>query len=432
MTLADFADSAARSKASSSKERCDVVGIEVLDAASSPFPDGGLRAWLVVCGAVCTAFSTFGFVNAWGVFQAYYETNTLRDSSSSHIAWIGSLQYALIFLPAIPIGRIFDLGWFRLPFAVGSAALVISTFLIGQCTQYWHFLVTHGILVGISCGMCYGSVIGLIGNWFQKKRGLALAISTLGTSIGGTVFPILARVLIPRVGFPWTMRIIGFVICFTLGIANLTLRRRIPVKNIEGGLFNLRGFRSYPFTIYCIATLAAFLGVYTLLTFIDSSAISVGVSADFSFYLVSIANASTGIGRILTALVVDKTGAVNIIVPMTLATTLTTYLWPLAHTRNTLIAVAALYGFTSGAYVSVFPMPLYELGNIEDVGRRAGMALTFAAVGGLAGPPISGAIYTATGGFPAVGYYAGTVMLMSCSMMLVARHLVLKKFWGRF
>ncbi|KIM86442.1 hypothetical protein PILCRDRAFT_326420 [Piloderma croceum F 1598] len=56
------------------------------------YPDGGLRAWLVVFGTVCDTFSTFGYVNAWGAFQAYYEETLLKDSSPSNIAWIGSIQ----------------------------------------------------------------------------------------------------------------------------------------------------------------------------------------------------------------------------------------------------------------------------------------------------------------------------------------------------
>ncbi len=60
--------------------------------------------------------------------------------------------------------------------------------------------------------------------------------------------------------------------------------------------------------------------------------------------------------------------------------------------------------FSSGAYVSSFLIPVFELGEISDVGRRTGMTMSIAAV---AGPPISGAIYTATGGFEAMGYYAG-------------------------
>jgi len=38
------------------------------------------------------------------------------------------------------------------------------------------------------------------------------------------------------------------------------------------------------------------------------------------------------------------------------------------------------------------------------------MALTCMALGAIAGPPISGAIADATGGFKAVGYYAGIVL----------------------
>jgi len=35
--------------------------------------------------AMCNTFSTFGFVNAWGVFQAYYEITLLKDSSPSNM-----------------------------------------------------------------------------------------------------------------------------------------------------------------------------------------------------------------------------------------------------------------------------------------------------------------------------------------------------------
>lgn len=48
-----------------------------------------------------------------------------------------------------------------------------------------------------------------------------------------------------------------------------------------------------------------------------------------------------------------------------------------------------------------------DFGETADVGRRIGMMMSFLSIGALAGPPISGAINTATGGFEAVGYYAG-------------------------
>lgn len=51
-----------------------------------------------------------------------------------------------------------------------------------------------------------------------------------------------------------------------------------------------------------------------------------------------------------------------------------------------------------------------EMGSVTDIGRRTGMCMSILALGALAGPPISGAINTATGGFKAVGYYAGVYM----------------------
>lgn len=56
------------------------------------FPDGGLRAWLVVLGGFCSLFCTFGLVNCVGVFQEYYLRGPLRDYSASTVSWITSLQ----------------------------------------------------------------------------------------------------------------------------------------------------------------------------------------------------------------------------------------------------------------------------------------------------------------------------------------------------
>ena len=87
-----------------------------------------------------------------------------------------------------------------------------------------------------------------------------------------------------------------------------------------------------------------------------------------------------------------------------------TYVWPFATTKESLIAIGIIYGFCSGAYVSLLVVPIVMMGDMHDAGRRTGMALTCMALGAIAGPPISGAIVDVTGGFKAVGYYAGIVL----------------------
>jgi len=61
-----------------------------IDPAS--FPDGGAKAWLAVAGASACLFVSFGWVNCVGVFQEYYQTNQLKEYSTSEVAWIPALQ----------------------------------------------------------------------------------------------------------------------------------------------------------------------------------------------------------------------------------------------------------------------------------------------------------------------------------------------------
>ena len=72
------------------------------------FPEGGLRAWLVAAGTAGILFCTLGYSNSFGVFQAYYIRNQLKDHSPDDISWIGSLQVFLVFALGLAGGPIFD------------------------------------------------------------------------------------------------------------------------------------------------------------------------------------------------------------------------------------------------------------------------------------------------------------------------------------
>ena len=148
-------------------------------------------------------------------------------------------------------------------------------------------------------------------------------------------------------------------------------------------------------------------------TYIDLSATAVGISSEFSFYLVSFANAGSGLGRILSGVFANKLGPLTVIAPLTLLCAIVTYVWPFATTKESLVAIAVIYGLCSGAYLSLGSLPVVMMGDMHDAGRRTGTALTAIALGAITGPPISGAIAQGTDGFKAVGYYAGIVSLTS-------------------
>jgi hypothetical protein len=94
-------------------------------------------------------------------------------------------------------------------------------------------------------------------------------------------------------------------------------------------------------------------------------------------------------------------------IPSLFAGGILTFLWPHVHGTGALVAVALLYGASIGAFASLIGAPMIALGDSTDVGRRTGMYLTILSFGSLMGPPISGAINRATGGYSVVGIYAG-------------------------
>ena len=123
------------------------------------------------------------------------------------------------------------------------------------------------------------------------------------------------------------MRIFALIMAGLLGVANITMRRRLPPKDIAGGLFHFSAFKSPAFSIYCLSTVVSYLGFYTrkervylcmsftipdlflsVPTFLDISALDGGISPNFAFYLLAIVNAGSFFGRIATALMVDKIG----------------------------------------------------------------------------------------------------------------------------
>ncbi|KAG1827420.1 MFS general substrate transporter [Suillus subaureus] len=398
----------------------------------SEAPDGGIRAWLTVFATAMVTFSTFGFSNSWGVFQAYYEENLLPHTPPSTIAWIGSTQYALSYLPSLVSGRLFDLGYFKIPFFAASCVLVACTFLTAECTQFWQLFLTQGVGLGVGCGFVFSPAVVIVSHWFSKRRGLALSATTLGAALGSIVFPVAAQKLIPLIGFRWTVRVFGFMLIAAMGIANIFLQRRLPAVNVRGGLFNLKAFRNNAYSIYCVSGIVILLGLYTELTYISVSAVEIGVSKDFSFYLIAIANAASAFGRVSSGLLGDKIGALNTMAIFTAITGITTIAWPFAKDESQLIAIATIHGFSIGAYISLYSAPAVGMGEMEDAGRRVGMFMSLIGFGGIVGPPISGAIRTATGGFIAAGYYGGGTIIFGVALLFVAQYLHLGRLWGKF
>jgi MFS family permease len=178
---------------------------------NAPPPDGGFRAWFMASLALLVNLNTWGFVNSFGAFQTYY-VDVMHIGANSAVSWIGSLLVFFVFGIGILSGRAFDAGYFKLLFFGGSSLAVFGFFMLSLCTTYWQVFLAHAVCIGIGMGIAFSPSTTLSSTYFSHaKRSVALAIVVSGASIGGLVYPTIANELLPKIGFAWTIRTMGFM-----------------------------------------------------------------------------------------------------------------------------------------------------------------------------------------------------------------------------
>jgi MFS family permease len=125
-----------------------------------------------------------GLMNAYGVFQTFYQVNLLRSESSSSIAWIGSTQAFLLFLVSVITGPIFDAGHLRSLLCVGLILVVVGMMLTSIASRYWHLFLAQAIMMGLGFGCLYLPAPAVVSQYFHRRTALAMGVSSLGAALG--------------------------------------------------------------------------------------------------------------------------------------------------------------------------------------------------------------------------------------------------------
>lgn len=199
-------------------------------AGADDFPgDRGARPALVVLfGAFLTLFPSFGFMVSIGTLQDYWQFHQLSTYSSRDIGWIPSIFVYLALSLGICVGPLFDMYGPRWLLLSGSVAYVIMTFLLAQCSEYYQFMLCLGFLGGPAGAALTTTSMAVVSHWFKIRRGLAAGLAMVGSSFGGVVIPLVLRAALPRYGYAWSVRILGFIFMACLTVGNILMKPRLP------------------------------------------------------------------------------------------------------------------------------------------------------------------------------------------------------------
>lgn len=251
-----------------------------------------------------------GLLNSFGTFQAYYGEHLLTGRSESAISWIGSIQIFLLFIGGVFFGPVFDTKGAKILFVPGTIGFALSLMLVSLCHEYYQLILTQSILFGIGDAMLFYPTISAIPHWFHRRRGLALGIVVAGSSLGGIAWPLVLDRLFGAVGFPWTLRIIGFMSLALLAPACLMVVPRLPpTKASEVPKSEVVAiFKDMRFILLVAGMLLVMWGMFIPFYYLPLYAKQQGVDAAFANDLLAILNAGSLVGRVVSGGLADQIG----------------------------------------------------------------------------------------------------------------------------
>ncbi|CAE6478640.1 unnamed protein product [Rhizoctonia solani] len=396
-------------------------------------PDGGATAWATVAGAWLILFCSFGYVNAFGVYQDYYTRIYMTNKTSSEIAWIGSTQLCLQFLMGLVSGKLFDEGYFHTTVGFGSLLYAFCLFMLSLAKegQYYQVFLPQAIGLGIALGLLFLPSIGVISHHFARRRSLAMGIVVSGSSCGGIIFPIMLNKMFERHGFAWGVRSTAFVVLACLIVANLLMRTRLPPKSKRPPTPS-PDFKAIMTDLTYLAAIAGaflvMLGLFLPIFYIQLFAVVHGIDETLAFYSLAILNAASIFGRTIPNFIADKLGPLNLLIPCSAISGTLIFAMLGIKSSGALIIFSILYGFFSGAYVSLISPVIISLANgFHEIGIRLGLAFAIVGFAALTGTPIAGALLTRELVWWRPIVFSAIVVLGGSVMLCIARGIQAKR-----
>jgi len=278
--------------------------------------------------------------------------------------------------------------------------LVIST-LGGQTALY----VGHGLFMGLVGNAGINAPLYVyVARWFDRRRGIAVALISSGQYLAGTLWPVLFERGIAALGWRQTMLVYAvFEIAVILPVAALVFgpapaASGMPAALAPGRAAPVLGLR--PRTVQILLCIAGFLCCVPMAMpqgHLVAFCSDLGLPAAHGAAMLSLLLGCAFFSRIGWGFVADRIGGLRTVLAGSVCqiTAMTGFL--LTQEEAGLFAVAAIFGLGFSGIIPAYVVAIRELFPAVEASWRIPTLLLFSGTGMAAGGWLAGAIYDFAG-----------------------------------
>ena len=334
-----------------------------------------------------------------------------------------SLPYTLMMvclgLGGLWTGRLADRHGITRVLLVGALAVVAGFIGAGLSGSIWTFGLAHGLLLGLlGSSSTFAPLMADTSLWWNKRRGIAVAICASGNYVAGTFWPPVAQWGIEAYGWRPTYIAMGLVCGGGMALLALCMRQRPPLVAAATAAtavaasapaaqaaartdrpFGLRPAQAQ--ALLCVAGVACCVAMAMPQVHIVAYCTDLGFGAARGAEMLSLMLACGIVSRLVSGVICDRIGGVRTLLLGSALQGVALLLFLPFDGLVPLYVVSALFGLFQGGLVPSYAIIVREHFAPQEAGARVGAVIMATLLGMALGGWMSGWVFDLTGSYQA-------------------------------
>ena len=287
----------------------------------------------------------------------------------------------------------------------GAVLLGLGLVLSSRAASPLQFLLSYGVIVGLSAGSFVVPMMTAVTAWLPSHRSIAVSLVSAGIGVAPMTVSPLAAWLLASHDWRSAQLIIGLLVWVLLVPAALFVRQPPAVReNRSAGIAPERvrvsdSLVSAPFIVLALTFFACCATHAGPIFHTISYALACGIPTVAAVSIYSLEGLAGLGGRVVLGLLGDRYGAKRVLIAGLMLQALGAGSFVFVNRLQEFYAVAAVFGFAYGGVMPLYAVLARDYFGQQIMGSVLGAAAMVSSLGMALGPSVGGWIYDTFGGY---------------------------------